>query len=205
MLTRRLLAVCTGLLLGACVESSAVTETKSGEFTYVHIAVAGDTVQTSAFVVDRQGRRTGWLDGRVLRDIPDCGHSYGSDEGIPDSPALDDTGAVIPGGDSPDSSAGPVKGAEVPRYHSFELRQPLRGRSLISDRVCELHVRPSLDGVVRVAAQAGRKMPEQCAQSVAKRVQRGTEYRWRVSWKAAGDSCALSVSELPARQSSDQH
>lgn len=179
-------------LAGACAYSGAETGVRPRGLTSVHIAVVGDTIGMSVLVVDAKGRRSGWEHGGPVREVPGCGHSYGWDEGIPDSDSFSESSDTVAVADS--LEAGDEKGP--PRYHSFGIRRLERGRGIIAEGGCDLLVQSGQGGWVSLYIQAGQTEPEQCETKLREDLKAETQYRWRVQWRALGDSCAVAIARV---------
>ena len=122
--------------------------------------------------------------------MPGCGHSYGWDEGIPDSDSFNESSDTTTVADS--LEAGGEEGP--PRSHSFEIRRLERERGVIAEGGCDLLVESGQGGWVSLYVQAGQTEPEQCDTKLRENLQPETQYRWRVRWRALGDSCAVAIS-----------
>jgi hypothetical protein len=170
-------------LLGACAHSGAETGQRRQALTSVHVAVVGDTAHVAAQLLDAGGRRTGWVKDGPAQDVPGCGYSYGWDSEI-----HDDEESV----DSSDTAA--LEGP--PRSHSFGIRWTERGRGVMSEGACDLQIESRHGGWVTVAAQAGITEPEQCQTRLREDLKADTTYRWRVTWKALGDTCAVTITRV---------
>jgi len=180
------------VLTDACAYSGAETGPRRHALTSVHVAVVGDTAQTAAQITDAGGRRSGWVKEGPVQGVPGCGYSYTSDEGIPD-----DEGAV----DSSDATAIQDSLQErrregPPRSHSFGIRRPERGPGVLSEGGCDLLVESSQGGWVTLYAQAGQSQSVQCQTKLREDLKAETQYRWRVTWKAMGDSCTVKIARV---------
>ena len=178
--------------VGGCISSGAATREGAGGLTYVHVSVVGDTTGTEAMLVDGRGRRTGRLASGNIDEVPGCRYSGGWDDGIPDDEGptdLTDT-TVVQESPIPDGTGLP------PRYHSFGIVRPERGGGLLGEGRCDLLVESGQDGSVRIGVQGGLTEPEQCEATLTEILKAKTQYRWRVTWKALGDSCIVKIARV---------
>lgn len=161
---------------------------------YVNVDAIGDA-RVGAALIDREGRRTGWNVDRPIRQIPGCGHQYGSEDGIPDPNAPEDAtewppADTVTGGPQP-----------MPIYHFFDVFQPLPLDSanlpgLLSEGGCELRLEPVAAGRVRLAIVGTGVGIEQCQDTTSVAVRAGVSSRWWLSWRAAGGKCMVALSRM---------
>ncbi|HEX4913068.1 MAG TPA: hypothetical protein VFV51_03880 [Vicinamibacterales bacterium] len=185
------------ILASACAApGSSDAPARSSRFAVVYVSVhAFGEARVGAALIDQEGRRTGWNLDRPIREIPGCGHEYGSEDGIPyddvpedaTEPAPADT---VPGGPQP-----------MPIYHFFHIFQPILADSanqpgLLSVGGCELRLDPTAGGRVRLAIVGTGVELEQCQDTTSVAVRAGVPSRWWLSWRAADGKCMVAMSRM---------
>jgi hypothetical protein len=199
--------VCCGFLC-SCACSSGDSDASHGSEdlsqVFVNIFGFGDA-RVGALLIDREGRRTGWNVVGLYREIPGCWHGYGSDEGIPDEAAPEDTTEETP----VDTVAGGLESA--PMYHYFTIlgsvyyTMPDSGATvppkLLDEGGCELRLDPLTPGRVTLAITGSGTIESgigrgACQDTTSVMVEPGVPSRWWLSWQAAGGKCIVSISKL---------
>jgi hypothetical protein len=167
-----------------------------GKLSEVDVNVSGwNEARVGATLIDRNGRRTGWNVDRPIDEISGCMYESGSEEGIPDETVpdtLERTTAAdtVPGG--PQS---------MPIYHFFRiLNDVVTPVGLIDQGGCELRLDPVVGGKVRLAVVATGIGLSGCSDTTSVWVKPGVPSRWRLSWKPAGDKCAVRISRMAAKR-----
>lgn len=168
---------------------------------YVTVYALRDTL-VRPLLLDRQGRRTGWSVDRPIWQIPGCLYQAGSEDGIPDPNAPEDTteqapADAVPGGPRP-----------LSQYHDFGIFQPLALDSanlpgLLSEGGCELRLDPVAAGHVRLAIVGTGAGLEQCQDTTSVTVRAGLPSRWWLSWRAAEGRCTVAISRMSSGNSSE--
>lgn len=188
------------ILVNACASpglSGAPARPERLAVVYVNVHAFGDS-RVGAALIDREGRRTGWNVDRPIRQIPGCGHQYGSEDGIPDPNAPEDTteqapADTVPGGPQP-----------MPIYHFFDIFQPTPVDSadlpgLLSQGGCELRLDPIAAGHVTLAIVGTGVGFEQCQDTASVNVTPGIPSRWRLSWNVREGGCVVKIARLPEK------
>jgi hypothetical protein len=189
------------ILVNACASpGSSDAPAPPGRFSVVYVTVhAFGDARVGAALMDRKGRRTGWNVDRPIREIPGCGHEYGSEDGIPDENAPEDTteqapADTVPGGPQP-----------IPIYHNFNVFQPIRQDSanlpgLLSEGGCELRLDPVAAGHVTLAVVGTGIGFEQCQDTTSVNVTPGLPSWWRLSWKVRESGCVVKIARTPDKE-----
>lgn len=170
-------------------------------FVNVH---AWNDARIAPILVDRSGRRTGWVSGRSITEIPGCSHGYGSEEGIPDE--------LPPGQSEPEATPKPitvvasvdtiVAPQTTPMYHYFHIQNDvITPVGLIDDGECELRLDPTVAGKVQLGLSAMGIGSIACQDSTSVRVTPGVPLRWRLSWRAGKDTCFVRMERIPEGRS----
>jgi len=133
--------------------------------------------------------------GRSIREIAGCTLESGSEEGIPDENVADTlerpTAADTVGG-------GPQS---MPIYHFFRVyNDAVTPVGLIDQGGCELRLDPVVGGRAQLALVATGIGLSGCSDLTSVWVKPGVPSRWRLSWKTAGDSCIVRLSQIAARK-----
>ena len=162
------------ILVNACASpGSSDAPAPRGRFSVVYVTLSafGDA-RVGAVLIDRKGGRTGWNVDRPIRQIPGCWHEYGSEDGIPDENAPEDTteqapSDTVPGGAQP-----------TPIFHHFGIFQPIPQDSsnlpgLLSEGGCELRLDPVAAGHVTLAVVGTGVGFEQCQDTTSVNVTPG--------------------------------
>jgi hypothetical protein len=160
----------------------------------VNLDVFGWNAFVKATLIDREGRRTGWNLDRPIHGIPGCLYEYGSEEGIPDEDAPEDTTTrapadTVPGGPQP-----------TPMYYYFTIADSANVPGLIHEGECELRLDPEVGGKVQLALLGNGVRFSECKDTTSVWVKPGVPSRWRLSWKVSGDSCVVRILSLAARR-----
>lgn len=184
-------------LVGACGSSGrddAPTSRDGLAVVYVSVSSFGEG-RVAAVLVDRGGRRTGYVVDRPIWQIPGCGYWAGSEDGIPDPHAPEDSTELAP--------ADTVPGGPQPLhlYQSFDIFQPqpfdtanLPG--LFWEGGCELRIDPVSAGHVTLAIVGNGAGSLRCQDTTSINVEPGRPSRWRLRWKAQGEGCSVSMVRL---------
>ncbi len=142
-------------------------------------------------LIDRQGRRTGWNVDRPIRQIPGCLHGYGSEDGIPDEDAPEDTTTLSP------ADTVPGHPEPMPVSHYFSIQDSAGTPGLLREGGCELRLDPVADGHVTLAVTGTGTGFSECQDTTSVTVTTGVPSRWWVTWKPAKDKCVVRISRLP--------
>lgn len=196
-LALRALLALTLLAPAACSSGPAVAPAR-GKLTGVSVDVFGWNAFVKATLIDREGRRTGWSVDRPIREIPGCQHEYGSDEGIPNEDAPEDTTTrapadTVPGGPQP-----------TPMYHYFTIADSGNVPGLIHEGGCELRLDPEVGGKVQLILLANGSSSGECKDTTSVWVKPGVPSRWWLSWRSPGVKCIVKITRLTARRPSRQ-
>ncbi len=181
-------------MLGACASGSqqAPRERSVGR---VQVSVgAWNSARVSAVLVDGEGRRTGWLNGRPIREIRGCIHEYGSEEGLP----LE--GAVAPPGEgavTPEEHPGGPE-SDTPKYHHFTVEDSAGNPGLVRLGRCELRLDPAVGGKVHLILIAAGEGISECRDTVSVRVTPRVGARWWLTWQVSGHRCIARISPVAA-------
>jgi hypothetical protein len=188
-LAARSLLVLTLVASVAC-SSGVGGAPERGRLARVNVDVFGWNAFVKATIIDREGRRTGWNVDRPIREIPGCLHEYGSEEGIPNEDAPEDTTSqapadTVPGGPQP-----------TPMYHYFTIADSADVPGLIHEGGCELRLDPEVGGKVQLALLANGAGLKECKDTTSVWAKPGIRTRWRLSWKTDGRKCYVSISQV---------
>jgi len=189
------------ILVNACASpGSSDAPTPAGRFSVVYVTLSafGDA-RVGAVLLDRKGRRTGYSGDRPIWQIPGCGYRGGSEDGIPDPNAPEDTteqapADTVPGGTQP-----------IPIFHAFDVFQPIpvdvaNLPGLLSEGGCELRLDPVAAGHVTLAIVGTGVGFEQCQDTTSVNVTPGLSSRWRLSWKVREGGCLVKIAKLPDKE-----
>lgn len=181
------------LSVGACASRSSGPASTPGKFSQVYVSIFGfGDARVGAVLIDRKGRRTGWNVDRPIRQIPGCSHGYGSDDGIPDENAPEDTTKLAPADTVPDHPE------PTPVYHYFSIQDSAGTPGLLGEGGCELRLDPIAGGHVTLAVTATGVGFESCQDTTSITAKPGVPSRWWLSWDATGGKCAVRVSRVTA-------
>ena len=152
-------------------------------------------------VIDQSGQRTGWTVEGQLREIVGCGLGFGSDEGIPNPRPDDaDTAGVAAWERSQADTPKPGEPEPYPIYHYFTIsNDAVTPVGLIDQGGCELRLDPIVAGRVRLALSAEGVGFSLRQDTTSVWVRPGVSSRWRLSWRATGDSCIVKIARLRGR------
>jgi hypothetical protein len=121
-------------------------------------------------------------------------HEYGSQEGISDDAAPEDTVSQTP---APTASGGPQP---TPKEHAFTIRDSADVPGLLHQGGCELRLDPVVGGKVHLMLLASGIGVKECGDTTSVWVKSGIPSRWWLSWKAAGDKCIVSISRMTVKK-----
>jgi len=180
------------LLVLALVASVACSSgvrgaTTRGRLTRVSVNVLGWNTLVKATLIDREGRRTGWSADRPVREIPGCLHEYGSEEGIPNDDAPEDTATPAPADTVP---GGPLP---TPMYHYFTIADSADVPGLIHEGGCELRLDADVDGKVQLTLTGNGTRLAECRDTTSVWMRRGVPSRWRLTWSAVAGKCGVKL------------
>jgi hypothetical protein len=174
----------------ACAESPPGPADSHRGFSWVAVDVWGnDTTSVSAVLIDQQGRREGWADGNGFYEIPGYVYYTDDDECCPDEHAAPAEPDSVP--DTTDRK--PPAVAAPPLAYYFAPQISGTSNALVSSGACDLLVTSIHAGVVTVTAAACRSDHDCGRIERMDSVDGGWRYRYRVSWKAAADTCDVRV------------
>lgn len=144
---------------------------------HVRLSVdAWNDARVAASLIDRTGRRTGWLKGQPIREVRGCLYEYAYEEGLPQGPDENDSG--------------------TPMFHHFTVQDSADTPGLLRQGGCELRLAPDVGGKVQLILLAdGVGIPE-CRDTMSVWVKPGVRTRWWLTWKVAVDSCTVKISPL---------
>ena|SRR2546422_8605843 len=179
--------------VGAC-SSRYGDAPAQGSLSQVQVNVFGWNAYVGATLIDRNGRRTGWNVDRPIREIAGCTHGYGSDVGIPDATAPEDTlkqtpADTVPGGPQP-----------TPMYHYFTIRDSAGIPGLLRQGGCELRLDPVVGGKVQLTLLATGMGFSECKDTTSVWVKPGLPSRLWLSWKPVGDKCLVRITRMASKQ-----
>lgn len=168
----------------------------------VHVRLSVDAwndARVEAVLVDRTGQRTGWSKGRPTWRIRGCLYECAFEEGPVDGDPNVSSGNVRERQDAPRGTS-----VGTPLLHHFTVQDSARTPGLLRQGGCELRLTPVVGGKVQLIMLAdGLGVPE-CRDTMSVQVRRGALSRWWLTWKVAGDSCAVRISPMrgqrPARK-----
>lgn len=189
------------LASGCAAPGSSDAPARSSRFAVVYVSVyAFGEARVGAALIDQVGHRTGWNLDRPIREIPGCGHEYGSEDGIPYDDVPEDAteqapADTVPGGAQP-----------MPIYHFFHIFQPIPVDSanqpgLLSEGGCELRLDPTASGRVRLGIVGTGVGFEQCLDTTSVTVRAGVPSRWWLSWRATEGKCLVTMSRMSSDSS----
>jgi hypothetical protein len=192
---RTALWVCVLCLLGSGWGSSSACGRHGRRIVAVQVSVDGwNDARVAAYLIDHAGERTGWYQGRAVRGIPGCTHEFGSEEGLPEG------SDEVSGEPSPAREYEiPEQGGATPKYHHFTIQDSTGAPSVIRRGGCELRLDPLIGGKVHLILIASDG--EECRDTTSVWVQPGVASRWWLSWRGAGNRCAVKISRKAALRS----
>lgn len=186
---------CVVLSVGACASRSSTPASAPGRFLQVYVSIFGfGDARVGATLIDREGRRTGWNVDHAIDQIPGCMYGAGSDEGIPDENAPEDTTRLAP------ADTVPGHPEPTPVYHYFSIQDSAGTPGLLRERGCELRLDPVAGGHVTLAVTGTGIGFSECQDTTSVTVKPGVPSRWWLSWKVAGDRCVVTISRIAARR-----
>src|SRR5262245_9622770 len=181
---------CIVLSVGACASrSSTPAPVKLSE---VEVSIYGvGEARVGPMLMDRKGRRTGWDVNHAIGEITGCAYGAGSEEGILDEDAPEDTTKLSP------ADTVPSHPEPTPIYHYFSITDSLGHPGLLSEGGCGLRLAPDVGGRA-VLAVTGRLRNGAilCKDTTSVTVKLGVPSRWWLSWKATGDSCVVKITRV---------
>lgn len=186
---------CVVLSVGSCASRSSAPASTPGTLLRVLVSISAfNEARVRAALIDREGRRTGWNVDRPIRQIPGVLNGYGTAEGIPDEDAPEDTSTLaaadtVPGHPEP-----------TPKYYYLSIQDSAGTPGLLHAGMCELRLDPEVPGHVKLAITGSGIGMELCKDTTSVNVKPGVPSRWRLSWKASGDSCVVRIVSLAAKR-----
>lgn len=156
---------------------------------------AFNDARVRAVLVDRKGRRTGWNLDRPIREIPGVLNGYGTEEGIPDEDAPEDTTTLAP------TDTVPGHPEPTPKYYYLSVQDSSGVPGLLHEDGCELRLDPVADGHVTLAITGTGVGFSQCQDTTSVTVRTGVPSRWRLSWSAVEGKCAVTIAPILGRGS----
>lgn len=185
---RLLLALaCAVVGVGACASGSGPPE----KFLQVYVSVFGfGDARVGAVLIDREGRRTGWVHAHAIDQIPGCMYGAGSDEGIPDENAPEDAMKLSP------ADTVPGHAEPTPVYHYFAIRKSTGTPSLLHEGGCQLRLDPTAAGHVTLALTGSGIGFDRCQDTTSVTVHAGVPSRWWLSWRASSGKCTVTISRM---------
>lgn len=185
------------LSVGACASRSSTPASTPGKFSQVYVSIfAFGDARVGAAVIDRAGRRTGWNVDHAIDQIKGCAYGAGSEEGIPDENAPEDTTNLAP------ADTVPGHPEPTPVYHYFSITDSLGTPGLLSEGACELRLDPVAGGHVTLAVTGSGIGFSQCQDTTSVNVNPGVPSRWRVSWKLTAAGCNVKIFRMEVGRSS---
>jgi hypothetical protein len=170
---------------------SAAPAKPDGKFSQVYVSIFGfGDARVGAVLIDRNGRRTGWNVDRPIRQIPGCVHGYGSEDGITDENAPEDTTELAP------ADTVPGHPEPTPVYHEFSIQDSAGTPGLLEEGGCELRLDPVAGGHVTLAVTGTVPGFNACQETTSVTVKPGVSSRWRLEWKATQSRCNVRVSRM---------
>lgn len=194
------------LCTAACASVGGVPTTTPRKFARVNVSVDGWAVE--AVLIDRSGRRTGWTrDARHLDEINGCRSQSGWEDDTQDPrPDATDTAGVAVWEEERLQDSIYFASDPPPTWHFFEIGDDMNFRAggpqgLIDQGGCELRLDPIHAGALRLAINAEGSGFRACEDTTSTLVTPGKPQRWRLSWKAAGDSCIVKMARVDVQRS----
>jgi hypothetical protein len=192
---RVILFLCGLAMLAAHASGSQVPRI---ERRIVHVRLSVDAwndARVAAVLVDRTGQRTGWSKGRPTWGIRGCFYECAFEEGPVDGDPTVSSGNASKSQDTPRGT-----GMGTPLLHHFTVQDSARTPGLLRQGGCELRLTPDVGGKVQLILLAdGVGIPE-CRDTMSVRVSPGALSRWWLTWKVAGDGCAVRISPMRGRR-----
>ena len=183
------------LSVGACASRSSTADRTPAKLLQVYVSIFGfGDARVGAVLIDREGRRTGWNVDRPIRQIPGCSHGYGSEDGIPDENAPEDTTTLAP------ADTLPGHPELTPVYHYFSIQDSAGTPGLLREGGCELRLDPTAGGHVTLAVTATGVGFNACQDTTSVTARTGVPTRWWLEWKADGSRCEVKVTRLPRKR-----
>jgi hypothetical protein len=184
---------CVVLSVGACASRSSTPAPKKFVQVYVSIFGFGDA-RVGATLIDREGNRTGWNVDHTIDQITGCAYGAGSEDGIPDENAPEDTIVRAPSDTLPNAPR------PTPKYHYFSIQDSMGTPGLLREGGCELRLDPEVPGHVMLAITGSGIGMEQCQDTTSVNVKPDVPSRWRLSWNARGNRCDVKITRVGGRQ-----
>ncbi len=179
--------VCSLSAIAACSSSYSKPSAQTSKFTQVFVNVdAWNDTRADVFLVDGDGRKTGWSHGQYLRQIVGCSHGSTSEEGIPEGTELDSSGV---------DEVAPAD--SIPKYNYFDISNDIVTRDGLIDRgICELRLDPVVAGKIHLSITATGVGFSSCKDTTSVWVKAGVPSRWELTWKATNNGCAVRISKV---------
>ena len=180
--------------VGACSSGYGGAPAR-GKLTQARAVVFGwNDARVGALLIDRNGRQTGWKRDRSIREIAGCMLQSGSEEGIPDEAPPDTFVQTTPA----DTVQRQI--LRTPMYHYFTIEDSADVPGLLHQGGCELRLDPVVGGKVQLTLLASGVGFSECKDTTSVWVKPGIPSRLWLSWKTAGDSCRVRISQMAARK-----
>ena len=180
------------LLTGdACASRTNTPASAPGKLLQVYVSIFGfGAARVRAVLVDREGRRTGWNVDRPITQIPGCSNGYGSDDGIPDENAPEDTTTLAP------ADTVPGHAEPTPVYYYLSIQDSAGAPGLLREGGCELRLDPAVGGHVTLAVTATGVGFNACQYTTSVTAKPGVASRWWLSWKTATSGCSVKIARI---------
>jgi hypothetical protein len=185
---------CAVLSVGACASRSGTPISTPGRLSYVFVSIFGfGDARVGVMLIDQKGRHTGWNMDHAINQITGCAYGAGSEEGIPEENAPEDTTKLAP------ADTVPGHPEPTPMYHYFTITDSLDAPGLLSEGGCELRLDPVADGRVTLALTGAGVGFSQCQDTTSVVVRAGVSTRWWLRWRAAGGQCTVTISRMSGK------
>ncbi len=182
------LLACVVLSIGACGSRSNAPTGMPRKLSQVVVSIytLGDA-RVGPMLTDGKGRRTGWDVNHAIDGITGCAYEFGSEDGIPDENAPEDTAPLAP------ADTVPGHPEPTPIFHYFSITDSLGQPGLLSEGRCELRLAPDASGRAVLALTGLRNGAVECQDTTSVDVKLGVPSRWWLSWKATGSKCLVKI------------
>ena len=182
---------CVVLTAEACASRTDTPASAPEKLLQVYVSIFGfGDARVRAVLIDRAGRRTGWNVDRPIRQIPGCSNGYGSDDGIPNENAPEETTTLAP------ADTVPGHPEPTPVYYYFSIQDSVGTPGLLREGGCELRLDPAVGGHVTLAVTSTGVGFNACQDTTSVTARPGVASRWWLSWKTAPGGCSVNISTM---------
>jgi hypothetical protein len=194
------LLACVVIGIGSCGSRSDAPASTPRKLSQVVVSIYGvGDARVGPILVDRTGHRTGWDVDHAIGEITGCAYGAGSEEGIPNENASEDTARLAP------ADTVPGHPEPTPIYHYFSITDSLGHPGLLSEGGCDLRLAPHVGGRAVFAVSGLRNGVILCQDTTSVMVRSGVPSRWWISWKLTTAGCNVKISRMAVERSRRTH